>query len=429
MIANQGISLDHQTIADCSFRTARVFLLLLIIVLPMAAITATREVAMACFALFLAISWWARYGFTFRKTVVFLPLIFYAFCAVFSLISAVDFNYSLSEVRSEIIKPLVIFYSGVHFIERPEHLRQAYAGILICAAFMVVCGVLLFFYNGGSLFSYQLRAGSLHNGYGTFSTFLVTVWPFILLSTLVFPKPNLQKPLWALTGFTALAGYITFSRACWVSMLVELWLIWVVTSKKRSRALLAGVAVVLIGVSILSMLPGSRHGEQWDELMDRPREVGGTTGDLLLVWNHTLGEIAKHPFTGIGLGRHSFSKAYPDFRDENQPLLWHAHNMFLDIGIQTGVQGLLALLWFLSALVYYCWPRAPLKPKQIWPVFSAATAIMIAGFCLRNMTDDFFADDSALMVFLLAGLAMGAREAFGSSAKAGDSSAASKNKE
>lgn len=411
MTASQIIGMDRQTLSDCSFRAARIFLILLIIVLPMAAITATREVAMAGFALFLAISWWARHGFAFRKTAVFLPLVFYAFCAVFSLVSAVDFKYSLSEVRSEIIKPLVIFYSGVHFIERPEHLRQAYGAVLACAAIMVVCGIGLFLYNGGSFFAYQLRAGSLHNGYGTFSTFLVTVWPFILLSPLVFDQPSLKKPLWALGVLTVIAGYITFSRACWMSMLLELWLVWVVMSKKRIRALMAGVMVVLIGISIFSMLPGSRHGEQWDELLDRPHEIGGTAGDLFVVWRHTVGQIAKHPFTGIGLGRHSFSKAYPDFRDENQPLLWHAHNMFLDIGVQTGVQGLLALLWFLGVLVYYCWPRAPLKRGYVASVYGAATAIMLAGFCLRNMTDDFFADDSALLVFLLSGLAMGAREA------------------
>ena len=419
MIASHALNLNRQTLAGCSFRTARIFLLLLIIVLPMAAITATREVAMAGMALFLAISWWARNGLSFRKTAVFLPLVFYAFCAVFSLISAVDFKYSLSEVRSEIIKPLVIFYSGVHFVDRPEHLRQAYGGILVCAALMVVCGILLFFHNGGSLLSYQLRAGSLHNGYGTFSTFLVTVWPFVVLAALVFDQQSLRKPLWLLNGLTAFAGYITFSRACWISMLVELWLVWVVISKKRLKVLASGVAVILIGLLIFSMLPGSRHGENWDELMDRPHEIGGTTGDLFVVWNHTLGEIAKHPFTGIGLGRHSFSKSYPDFRDDNQPLLWHAHNMFLDIGIQTGVQGLLALLWFLGALVYYCWPRSPLQTGHVGSVFCAATAIMIAGFCLRNMTDDFYADDSALMVYLLAGLAMGAYEAFTAQSKGG----------
>jgi O-antigen ligase len=158
----------------------------------------------------------------------------------------------------------------------------------------------------------------------------------------------------------------------------------------------------------LTALPGATHGERWSKLWERPEEVGGTAGDLMALWRHSLREIAKHPFTGIGLGRHSFSLAYPEFRATHQPLLWHAHNMFLDIGLQLGLQGLLALLAIMTVLVTTLWPRAALTSGDDVRIFGAAVAVMVVGFCVRNLADDFFVKDSALLFWLLAGLALGA---------------------
>ncbi|ADK85446.1 O-antigen polymerase [Desulfarculus baarsii DSM 2075] len=405
---------DRERLSETLFRLCRVSLLTLIIILPMEAITAAREVAMAGFAFLLAASYAARGDWTFRKSALFLPLAFYAFCAVFSLVSAVDFGYSLSEVRSEIIKPLIIFYAALHFVHDEGLLRQALAAVVAGAAIMTFMGVALFFVDGGSLLHHDLRAGSLHNGYGTFSTYLVTIWPYLLISPLVFTERRQRRLIAAVAVCAVLAAYLSYSRACWLSMLVELVLMVIVFSRQRLRIAAVGLLVLALLAASLLLLPGSRHGEDWralDRIVSDPEEVGGTAGDLVTVWRHTIAQIARRPLEGVGLGRNSFSKAFPEFRDSNQPLLWHAHNMFLDAAVQMGLQGLLALLWLLGLAFWSCWPKAPPAAGRVGDLFKAATAVMIAGFALRNMSDDFFADDSALMVYLLIGLAMGAIEA------------------
>lgn len=147
---------------------------------------------------------------------------------------------------------------------------------------------------------------------------------------------------------------------------------------------------------------------KWSKLWESPEEMGGTAGDLVAVWKYSATEIAKHPFTGVGLGRHSFSKAYPEFRATHQPLLWHAHNMFMDLTVQLGLQGLAAILWIMIALVAALWPRSPPVRGDAISLFSGAAAVMVVGFCVRNLTDDFFVKDSALFFWLLSGLALGA---------------------
>jgi O-antigen ligase len=391
-------------------RLARVFLLLLILTLPLEAITAVREMALVGAALFLAVHLWLTGESRFRPTVLVWPLALYVASAAFSLLTAVDAGYSLGELRAEVLKGLIAFYLGVHFVREEEHLAQAWGGLLATAAVMAVFGVALFWQAGGSLLTHYVRAGSLHSGYGTFATFLVTVWPFVLLAPRQWPGARL-RPLWiGLIALCAFSGYLTFSRAAWVAMLVELGLLAVLLSRRR---LLTGVGFGAAGVclvaALLVLVPGARHGERWQQLWENPAQVGGTAGDLIAAWRHSLGEIADHPFRGIGLGRHSFSKAYPDFRARHQPLLWHAHNMFIELALQIGVQGLFAILWAFAALVAVLWPHAPPRRGDAAGLFGLATAVMVVGFSVRNLADDFFVDDSALLFWLLAGLALGGR--------------------
>lgn len=391
------------------FRAARLCLLLLIIIMPMEAITAAREMAMMGAAFFLFVHLWLTGQRQWRPTALLWPWVLYAATAALSLLSAVDPAYSLKELRAEVLKGLIIFYTGVHFIRSEEHLKQAWAALLAGVAIMGVFAVFYFFAEGGNLLHHYLRAGSLHNGYGGFGTYLVTVWPFVLLAPMAFPSPRL-KPVWpVLIAVTAFSGYITFGRATWLGMLLEFGLCLVIMSRRRLRAALLGCLVCLALVAALLLVPGSRHGERWSQLWNDPAKVGGTAGDLIALWRHSLGHIAQEPFTGIGLGRHSFSKAFPEFRATHQPLLWHSHNMFIELALQLGVQGLAAVLWAFIAIIVALWPHAPPARRDTVGLFGAASALMVIGFSVRNLTDDFFVDDSGFMLWLLAGLALGAR--------------------
>jgi O-antigen ligase len=392
------------------FRLARVFLLALLIIMPMEAITAAREMAMVGAALFLFIHLWFSQDRQWRSTALLWPWVLYGLAAALSLLSAVDPAYSLKELRAEVLKGAILFYTGVHFIRTEEHVKQVWAALMAGAGLMGAFALILFFMKGGSLLHHYMRAGSLHNGYGGFGTYLVTIWPFVLLAPRAFDSARL-KPLWmGLIAITAFSGYLTFSRATWIGMLIELGLVLVILSRRRLRTALAGCAICLVlFTAAVWLVPGASHGERWSQLLKNPSKVGGTAGDLVAVWGNSLDYIAEHPFTGIGLGRHSFSKAFPEFRATHQPLLWHSHNMFIEAALQMGLQGLIAILWAFITLLVVLWPHAPPERGDTVGLFGAAAALMVVGFGLRNLTDDFFVDDSGFLLWLLAGLALGAR--------------------
>jgi O-antigen ligase len=395
--------------ADLAYRLARLFMLVLIVVMPMEAITAAREIGLVGVAGLMALHLAFSPDRRFKATALWLPLAIYAATALLSLFTAVDWHYTLRELRAEVVKGLLMYYAAAHFVFHERHLAQCWSALCLCAGIMALAALVLFATYGGSPFSPFVRAGSLHSGYGAYGTYLVEVWPFLLLTPLAFPNRRLQ-PLWAgLILINAVAGYLTFSRACWIAMVMELGLCILLLGRHRLRNALI-VALVCLGIlGGLFLAPGSRHGESWQKLWEKPQEVGGTAGDLLALWRFSYTELKDHPFRGIGLGRHSFSKAYKDFRQRHQPLLWHAHNAFMDLALQLGVQGLLAIAAIMLTLVVVLWPHAPPARGDVAGLFGAATVVMVLGFCLRNMFDDFFVDDNSLFFWLLTGLAMGSR--------------------
>lgn len=400
---------SRESLAELCFRLGRLFLLVLIVIIPMEAITAAREIGLVGSALFLGLNLALDPERRPRATPLWLPLGLYAISAVISLFTAVDFHYTLKELRTEVLKGVVMYYAAAHFVYEVRHLRQVWSAIMVGSGVMAVAAIYLFHTYGGSPLEPFVRAGSLHSGYGSYGTYMVEVWPYLLLFGLAL-GPRRWGWLWAgLALINAAGAYLTFSRAVWLAMVTQMGLcILVVTHHRLRNACLVAVACLLV-LGVLFLSPGSRHGERWHQLLENPEAVGGTAGDLMAVWKFSAQELIRDPWKGIGLGRHSFSKAYPEFRRTHQPLLWHAHNTFVDLALQLGLQGLLAILAVMATLVACLWPRSPPAKGDTLGLWQAATAIMVVGFCIRNLFDDFFVDDTGLFFWLLTGLAMGSR--------------------
>lgn len=392
-----------------SYRFARVAVLALLAVIAMEPVTAIREICYVA-ALLGVLGYHLLSPRRFANpTAIFWPFMAYGAFCLLSLAFAVDPAYTAGELRAELVKSLAFYYLGVHFVLDREELGLAWGALLAGAALMVLAGLPLFFYYGGSSCQYLVRAGSLHAGYGGLGTYLVTVWPFILLAPRFLGRARLRPAWYVFIALTLLLAYLTYSRVVWITILAQGLFLAVLLSQKRLRLVLVGIGVLLVSGLLLFKLPGGVHGEKFQALATNPAKVGGTTGDLIKLWRFSYNHLAENPFRPLGLGRSSFKKAYPEFVKRNSPMLWHAHNMFVDMALQLGIQGLIAFLVLLAVLTACLWPHSPPPAGDGPRLFMTATLVMIAGFCLRNLADDFFVDDSANLFWLLTGLAMGAR--------------------
>jgi O-antigen ligase len=121
------------------------------------------------------------------------------------------------------------------------------------------------------------------------------------------------------------------------------------------------------------------------------------------LWLFTLQEVNKSPLTGGGFGQRVFKLRFPDF--EPNSMLWHAHNMVLNKGVQMGIPGMLSFL-----LLFFSAPWALRKGLGGDPACHQIASVGIAlalGVFLKNMTDDFFTRDCAYLYWIIIGATLG----------------------
>jgi putative inorganic carbon (HCO3(-)) transporter len=89
------------------------------------------------------------------------------------------------------------------------------------------------------------------------------------------------------------------------------------------------------------------------EALIASKTVGSLNGRLE-VWSRAIDMVLDFPFTGIGMG------AFQPLADRLYPFLmfgpgvvFHAHNLFLQVAVDLGIPGLLAWAWILAVMVFY----------------------------------------------------------------------------
>ncbi len=122
------------------------------------------------------------------------------------------------------------------------------------------------------------------------------------------------------------------------------------------------------------------------------------------LWKFSLEKIVENPLLGGGIGRGVFDKLYSEYMPEDV-LLWHAHNMILNKGIQMGIPGMIVflVLWVALAIEMLKHCRRPAATRYL---AMAGFAAVVAVFT-KNMTDDFFVRNVALLFWLTMGLLIG----------------------
>lgn len=379
---------------------------LLLFSLPLAYITAVREILLG-----LGVALWILLMILNRKvlwprTPLDWPLLLWVACVFVSLLWAVNPAYSFKKIQGDVLKGILVFYMLAYATREENQKKQLLLSLAAGNLLMILYGFWDFWQTGGSFTDFSIvRARSLHQSYPEFGTYLITVLPFFLVSFFSPPVRSIRWVFGILGLLNFFSIYITFGRAMWLTAGVELLLVgWFVNRKKL---VLICLAVALVFALIL---PRSVwfHGERLPQAESLNfQKMGGTGGDLIEIWKLALTFFKERPFQGIGLGRNSFSEAFPAFRASHQPLLWHAHNTFLNIAFQTGIQGLIVFVWLIGAIIYSTFRRSRGGPNSWTGMLNLSVGVMVIGFFLRNLFDDLYVEDTLLLFWYLVGAALG----------------------
>lgn len=350
----------------------------------------------------------------------------YGAVSLASLMYSLDFDYSLRNVQAEIGYGILIFVVATTWSYRIASVHGIGRAVVLGCALMVAFS----FWLGIQGSIKPGRDVSLNAGAGNYSTYLVTVLPIVALGAFYAYKANERRYLSGLV--LLIAGCIgalllTQNRQCFVALECVLFFNLVMTCRgahgKRNLTLFAtGMVLValvasisLIGRSVAELnaikaiegVPATSQPVQAEPSVEFVQS--GAVGQLMSadirweLWRFSFERMLEHPLTGGGFGREAFDLMYHDFH-EAHPQIWHAHNMVVNKGVQMGFPGVISFLALWAALTRQLWRY--LDSPLGRPLALAGLSIMIGVF-VKNMTDDFFVRDGALLFWLLMGTIIG----------------------
>ena len=99
-------------------------------------------------------------------------------------------------------------------------------------------------------------------------------------------------------------------------------------------------------------------------------------------------------------------KAYPDLVSREFPLFTHPHNLFLNYGLAMGIPGMLAIVLIFFALLRRFWGMSR-ADDRIVAMAGICGVTLVIGVVARNLTNDFFQRDLALLFWSIAGILLG----------------------
>ena len=346
--------------------------------------------------------------FLFTRTAVDLPILLFTLVAGLSVITAVDPRYSLEEFIGEWVIGVFLFYMVVNNV-RPEQIKYILGALLLGNILMVGYGIFDFFRDGGRILNFfrdgelilnrTIRASSLHSGLGTFGTYLVTIIPYIVTAVFFLKERSHRFIILILLSLNLFALLLTYSLGAWIAVLVLAFMVgWFFAPRKVFIPLLLFIGLIIF-------LGAPQKIFQYYDLLTASNAPPDFYNTRWILAKFSVEKIAETPLQMNGFGRRTFAKKYQDFMEKYKGnRMWHAHNTFLNVAIQTGLQGLFLFCFLLYRLLKYCLERGKSGGFPLTRYYSLATFLMIITFFVRNLSDDFFIDDSALLFWALCGM-------------------------
>jgi O-antigen ligase len=316
---------------------------------------------------------------------IWLPFLLWAAWAGASVLWSVDPDRTTKDFRNEAI------YAGLAlwtcFIgAQARHATRILVPVLT-VALIALCGVALYYFPQ----AWERYIDGYHGGPGNLSSALIGVFPCLLLAAWYAKRSGWRGVLVLIAALIALvlvAAYTTLNRTIWIALSVQVLV--VAAMLVRARHMWLVLAVVLLATSaILLRIQTERGGI---EIARDPR---------LALWPEVIDLAKERPLTGYGFGRGLLRRTLHEEFHNN--LLWHAHNLFLDTVLQTGVLGLVLLLLLLGAVFREGWLTA-----RSGDAFAMACGIalitVLVGVVIRNLTDTLLVRQNALFFWGLVGV-------------------------
>jgi putative inorganic carbon (HCO3(-)) transporter len=290
-----------------------------------------------------------------------------------------------------LVNGIALFYVLVNWVSTAGRVRLVYTGLIAAG---IVLGVLAFFTVDWAEAKLPFIPASIYDRIPSLVADIVH--PNVLGGTLLLAAPLAAAVvLWG--GF----------RTGWWRVPAAAAVLWMgavlVLSQSRGALLGFGVAVLILValrwrwgwlgfvVALFALFWAvSAYGSlNLADLLFGSRVFGGIRGRTE-IWGRGIFMVQDFPFTGIGMGLFPVvaERIYPFF-GVTETTLQHAHNLFLQVGVDLGVPGMLAWLAVFLLVAWAGWRLTRSQLREAPPglfrgigagILAVQVAVFVHGF-------------------------------------------------
>ena len=339
-----------------------------------------------------------------------LPIALWVAVSALSLVWALDPQYSLGEIKNEIGYAMVAFLT-FYALTQNERQWRLWNWFFLAGACLVTFFAAYYSIQGmpERLFGGQGRVG-WHGGPGSSSTYYILLCPLLFIALEEsYAKGAFKSIPWLLLLMLAMGGYLSFNRAFWIALAVSGIAftglrLFRRTSRGKALKLTAIFSVATLGASAALLLTVIRTRFQAETTSGGLLEFLSRDPRIEL-WDFSLRHIWAHPLVGTGFGIGS-AKSVLDAQHFEDPQLWHAHNIFLNYGLQMGIPGMIALLVVFVAIASE-FISIYRSSDETCSKLGAAGLAIVAGIVVKSMTDIHLGRNNSLLFWALIGMILG----------------------
>lgn len=350
-------------------------------------------------------------GFRDRREIRLLPPIWLPFL-LWGGWALLSFTWSVEPERTEKEWRNEVFYTGAAIwvcyvaAQAPRALRIFVALLGAAAALAAALSIRAFFHGP------EAYANGWHGGPGDHSSALLCLMAGALV--LAWQAARLRAPLyaraapWLLILLLLASAYATLNRTIWLGFAAQVIVMGVGALWRLGRdgrppvrpglkvAAVAGAAAVLAAATLITLQVNATKEGRVVAAAEPQRD------SRTAVWREVSQRIAERPLLGHGFGRGIEASSIRE-KLGGSSNLWHAHNLFLDAVLQTGVVGLGLFLLVLWKVAQGGW-RALNSRDEVAAACGIALLGVFTGMLVRNMTDTLLVRQNALLFWGLVGL-------------------------
>ena len=340
-------------------------------------------------------------NFSLCPTTLDVPILCFLAWSLLSGAFAVDAHYSFAEWRKALPR-FLIFWFIVNVIKTERQVQSILFSSSIGLGVLCFLEVGHFIGNGGDVFDFSMsassRAGTLTGSSQWLSTYLVIGVPLIFLGAWSGTEPWVRAVYIVLGLMSIVALLVVHTRATWVAMVAEVIACFALTI--RRKYLMIGLFTIsCMTVVLLASIPLRLS------FLEESQLTNPITLQLRFnTWSFAIEQILEQPalaITGVGYGKHSFKRAYPDLGPDMHS---HIHNVFLSRMVQVGLLGLGFFLWIFGVLLIQSYRGVQSFSNVYAGRLAFAILISTIGLIVRSLFDDMFVGTIVYIFFLFVGL-------------------------